>query len=459
MPITRNMFTRQIATICSIADFCKNIPDTVTINILNKQIDTLELSWKSYFNRIEELEPTGNLETEILDEYNATYNEIRGKYFSAYSILETALEKLKAAAKESVVIISEIDQRASTSPKLNLPTINLPVFSGSYLEWISFRDLFITLIHNVPSIPKVTKHHYLKSSLTGEPSRLINSFAVSDINYDLAWETLNSRYNNKRVIVDSHLHALLNVKPLRHESAGELKKLCDIIRENIRALKSLEVPVETWDSILVFIFLSKLDVNSRRDFEKTQDKNILSALNDLLNFLDSRWQSLEISNNMFQKNCSFCNKSNHTYETCYHRGNNNNSKYRLNSARSNFNKVDTNICKKPDHVIPQSNVLENRNSSEFQPVTGVPTCRYCKETGHIIQECKIRPDARWNPRYNYSSNRNVNRFDTNPKVFNITEHMHGIPEFNGYANDHVPTSSTKTFPVTNFTNVVNQKNL
>jgi hypothetical protein len=63
---------------------------------------------------------------------------------------------------------------------VKLPRIQLPSFSGSYQEWSSFSDLFISTVHSNASLAGAQKLQYLKSSLSGDAASLIKSFPVTD---------------------------------------------------------------------------------------------------------------------------------------------------------------------------------------------------------------------------------------------------------------------------------------
>ena len=41
-----------------------------------------------------------------------------------------------------------------------LPKISMPKFSGEYMEWIPFRDIYSSLVHNNDSLTKVQKFYY-----------------------------------------------------------------------------------------------------------------------------------------------------------------------------------------------------------------------------------------------------------------------------------------------------------
>ncbi|KYN15991.1 hypothetical protein ALC57_11770 [Trachymyrmex cornetzi] len=88
---------------------------------------------------------------------------------------------------------------------VKLPDIELPKFDGSYNKWISFRELFESLIDADPSLPAVKKLHYLRLALIGDAATIINLLEITGNNYVIAWNLLKQRYENKRLIVEHHL--------------------------------------------------------------------------------------------------------------------------------------------------------------------------------------------------------------------------------------------------------------
>ena len=81
------------------------------------------------------------------------------------------------------------------------------------------------------------------------------------------------------------------------------------IKQNIKSLKNLNLPVEHWNVLLIYTFLGKLDFNTRRAYEMERDLNALPTLNRFLSFLEKRCVRLEnlsssnetIQNNKIQK--------------------------------------------------------------------------------------------------------------------------------------------------------------
>lgn len=69
---------------------------------------------------------------------------------------------------------------------VRLPQIKLQTFDGNIDEWLSFRDLYTSLIHLKADLPDVEKFHYLKGCLAGEANSLIDPLAITNTNYQVA---------------------------------------------------------------------------------------------------------------------------------------------------------------------------------------------------------------------------------------------------------------------------------
>lgn len=110
---------------------------------------------------------------------------------------------------------------------LSLPPISIPKFSGDYITWRQFFDLFCQVVHSQP-LPKVHKMWYLKSNLTGEAEKLIRHLGATEDNYDTAWAMLQDRYNNIRLLSSALMQRLLG-QSYNPSSVGSIRNLHDTI--------------------------------------------------------------------------------------------------------------------------------------------------------------------------------------------------------------------------------------
>ena len=85
----------------------------------------------------------------------------------------------------------------SSNCKLKLPDIKCDVFSGegsSYLEYHSFMSQFMNITGLRTNLSDSTKLTYLKSYLRGYALKLIKHLHVTDSNYTVAVDLLNSEF-------------------------------------------------------------------------------------------------------------------------------------------------------------------------------------------------------------------------------------------------------------------------
>ncbi|KAJ8963827.1 hypothetical protein NQ317_003836 [Molorchus minor] len=170
-----------------------------------------------------------------------------------------------------------------------LPTMSLPTFAGEYDEWLNFRDTFTSVIHDNTSISNIQKFHYLKSTLKGDASSVIESIEVSNENYTIAWTLLIETFEDTARIKQKHVKALFELEPVVKDSYVSLKQLLNNSRKHIRSLKALEEPVDSWDTLLVYLISTKLDYPTKREWEKYKsEQNESPTLNDLESFLKQR---------------------------------------------------------------------------------------------------------------------------------------------------------------------------
>ncbi|XP_062710724.1 uncharacterized protein LOC115256684 [Aedes albopictus] len=176
-------------------------------------------------------------------------------------------------------------------PQVKLPQLNIPVFRGERKAWNSFKDLFVSTIHNREDLKPSVKMQYLLSYLDGEAKRMVNSFPITDANYDEAWATLVTHYDKKKYIVFALVREFVD-QPSVTNAAG-LKKLVATSDDVIRQLKALGNEYETRDPWLIHMLLEKVDRETRALWAQKiiDEENPMFA--DFIDFLQKRCDALE----------------------------------------------------------------------------------------------------------------------------------------------------------------------
>lgn len=83
----------------------------------------------------------------------------------------------------------------SQSSEIRLPQIQIPDFGGNPTDWLSFKELFDSIIHKRESLSNVEKLHYLRSKLTGEALSVIKHLSSTNDSYQIAWNLITQRYD------------------------------------------------------------------------------------------------------------------------------------------------------------------------------------------------------------------------------------------------------------------------
>ncbi|XP_014214633.1 uncharacterized protein LOC106643862 [Copidosoma floridanum] len=117
------------------------------------------------------------------------------------------------------------------APKL--PTISVPPFSGSHEDWMSFKNSFTDLIHSRTDISDMVKLSHLEGSLRGEALCKVAVFHISAENYTQAWKVLNEFYDQKRLLLERHIDAVMSLPPVGKATAADLSKLIDDAKQHL----------------------------------------------------------------------------------------------------------------------------------------------------------------------------------------------------------------------------------
>ncbi|GFX85920.1 uncharacterized protein TNCV_2473221 [Trichonephila clavipes] len=125
---------------------------------------------------------------------------------------------------------------------IKLPRIELPVFTSNYIDWISFRDLFLASVGNNSTLSDSQKLQYLKLSVKGEAATLLKSIQITNDNYKKAWNALTERYENEAEIINAALNKLVSQPILKQESVSGLLQLIDTTQQCIDTLQTLRQP-------------------------------------------------------------------------------------------------------------------------------------------------------------------------------------------------------------------------
>lgn len=119
---------------------------------------------------------------------------------------------------------------------------------------------------------------------------------MSNEGFEIVWANICTRYENKRILINSQLNILFNLQPIHSESGLAIKNLQGDINSCINTLKLYGIDVASWNPIVIYLCSNRLP-----DATLTlPDKSEIPKWSMLDSFLTSRCRTLESVSNIRQ---------------------------------------------------------------------------------------------------------------------------------------------------------------
>ncbi|XP_076302063.1 uncharacterized protein LOC143220282 [Lasioglossum baleicum] len=197
------------------------------------------------------------------------------------------------STKKSPAASSNEEASSESAP---LPRMHLPEFSGEYVEWPAFKDLFLSIIERNKQLSKVDCLHYLKTSLHGQAADLVKDLPTINENYERAWTILKEQYENKRILVRSCLDRLAALQQMKESSVQEITNIQKSITSVANTLEGLGRPVDKTEDWFVYSVVNLFDPITRDKWEeRVTGNNDPPSFATLKDFLIKRRQQIEAS--------------------------------------------------------------------------------------------------------------------------------------------------------------------
>jgi len=119
-----------------------------------------------------------------------------------------------------------------------------------------------------------------------------NIETMSD-NYEIVWTNLITRYNNKKLLVQTHIKAICDLPIIKNKSSTSLRQFSDALQNNLSALKALGQRPDEWGPLLLHIISTKLDADTIGEWEMKTPRGEMPKVAELLDFLESRFHIVE----------------------------------------------------------------------------------------------------------------------------------------------------------------------
>ncbi|XP_073834568.1 sulfotransferase 4 isoform X1 [Musca autumnalis] len=391
----------HLNNICTLFGQCDMIDQTDTI--LQVKLDDLEHRWvlvqESFKNIMLSLisENVKDIKESIKTNFNVTseaYYTAKSQILDILKISETNMQKNTTQNKNSDQVSLNIYKSSleSSDIYLNVPPCDTEIFSGSYEEWPSFRDMFTAVYSDHPQLSQAQKLYYLRSKTSGEAGAIVNRYSLCDDNFQLAWNSLKSRYENKRVLVDKQLNILFNIPVATKENSESIYNIHTAVKDCLSTLHTLNIDIASWDPILIHLVSTKLPEQTLSLFEQSlKSHRDLPTWSQLDEFLSNRFEVVEriasirntkenqavipsqnysktpknYSTEKFALECSYCH-ANHQVRAC--------AEFRKLTAQQRLD------------VVTKSNICGNCLSSSHNKISckSTNTCLICHKTHHTL---------------------------------------------------------------------------
>lgn len=267
----------------------QNLTDGI-ISQLQIRLEKIEPLWDEYLSiqdEIEILEDKSEPNERL--EFENTYCELVGQI----RLICNKYLEAQNSQKDGSVCSNTSVQSNQISSSVKLSPITIPSFDGNYTNWLDFKESFKSLVGENKFISEVEKLIHLRSSLGQEPLELIKSLELSAQNYKKAWDLILDRYENKKIIIHSHLRAIFEYPQISSESYKGLRQLFDNTNKHLHALKSMGEKIEEWDRVMIYVISNKFDSTTKRGWESYQYSGDLPTWKDLTKFMKNRCEILE----------------------------------------------------------------------------------------------------------------------------------------------------------------------
>lgn len=213
-------------------------------------------------------------------------------YLEAMECIRESLEAKCPIPKETDKLASDLNNTtiASLSNGVPLPVVKLPTFTGDFVEWPTFKEIFTDRVHNNEALNNLQRFHYLTSALDGDAAKDIQHISIIGQNYPDAWKMLNEQYDDKRILFTHYMDVLHQQPEVPKNNAAALKHFTQTCRACVSSIKKLEVNVDEQNEILVYFLIKKLPDTIRMEWERSLRKqSTIPTFAELCSLLDEQY--------------------------------------------------------------------------------------------------------------------------------------------------------------------------
>lgn len=199
-------------------------------------------------------------------------NEMDNLIFTLKTKIKSRLNTLEAGNKAATS-----KQNASQNPiSIEVQTTdacgNIPntwgTFDGDYAKWHSFRDRWLTAMHENKNVKVIKKFENLLAACIGKASGAVGQWDLTSENYDKAWKRLKNIYEDDYMQAQSFMQMLDKLPCMENSSSTAIRNIIDTIQKHTNGIKRYIKPQNEDYPYAVFAVINKMDSETYRAWEK-----------------------------------------------------------------------------------------------------------------------------------------------------------------------------------------------
>lgn len=317
---------------------------------------------------------------------------------------------------------AEIDR---VTKDTSLPKIQLPTFSGRFVEWPSFKEVFVSRIHKNERLNDLEKLHYLKATLTDEAADDVRHLNVVSENYHVVWDMLEKRYENKRVLFSYYMDLFEQQTTFNDNDVTALRRFIQTTRSCFNAIKSLGIDFENHSEVLAYLIIRKLPKSVRAEWERhLRSKQHIPKVDEVLILLDEIQQMMITSST--NRATSSSSSTNHENSKSKSRGSTTSSEKRgVHSLVTGKKESKCPVCEGP-HVTRECSSFQKSTVDERRrQASKLKLCFNCLGFNHTVNDCKstrtcLRCGSRHHTLLHMEVNPNASPFTPSEKTTSLS---------------------------------------
>ncbi|XP_031777961.1 uncharacterized protein LOC116415997 [Nasonia vitripennis] len=253
-------------------------PEATNAKLRFDILSSLHKEYMKYNDELSQLDPD-NPSIGSFPDLSDRYFEVGAAVEKLQRSVDPPIPIANSTLNASTIVLAE----HQALPKI--PQVSLPMFDGNRETWSHFKSKFTTLVHTRTDISDAVKAGQLFSLLTGAALAKVSHYDPCEADYQKAWTSLLSFYDQKRIVANQHLDALLDLPRLQKACDEDLSSLVDNVRQRLNILERLgRAPSE---DLVVRIIERCLPPAVSSRWQDRLEPNAFPKLDDLLKFIDN----------------------------------------------------------------------------------------------------------------------------------------------------------------------------